>query len=238
MSTPFTRWRHRLHERATRRWSEPIATRRRRLGAWLSMMLADHGFIRLVRLNRHRVTERMWRSAQPAPWDVAAARRAGVRTILNLRGGTIYGSTALEREACAREGLAYAVSVVYSRAAPSREQVHRLLATFRAIETPVLIHCKSGADRAGLAAVLWMLVMERRPIEAAVKQLSLRYGHVPAGKTGILDAFFDEYRRANAAAPIDFVTWLDTVYDPDALTRRYRSGFWGNLLVDRVLRRE
>ena len=35
------------------------------------------------------------------------------------------------------------------------------------------MHCKSGADRAGLASALWLLHVERRPVAEAMKQLSL-----------------------------------------------------------------
>ena len=238
MPNPITRWRYRMHDRATERWSKPIETPARRAWAWASMLLPDHGVIRLFHRNRHRITARMFRSAQPAPADLAWAKRAGIRTVINLRGGTIYGSTALEREACARLGLAYEVFVVYSRAAPTKEQIRGLAALYTRVETPVLIHCKSGSDRAGLAATLWMILVEGRSVAEAAKQLSLRYGHVRQGKTGILDAFFDSYLAANAATPIDFMTWVETVYDPERLARDFHAGFWGTLLVDRLLRRE
>jgi protein tyrosine/serine phosphatase len=238
MPNAFNRFRYRLHDRATARWSEPIRTPGRRLSAWASMMLADHGFIRLFHPNRHRITPRMVRSAQPAPHDLKWARAAGIRTIINLRGGTIYGSTALEREACARLGLAYEIFVIYSRAAPSRAQIHGLAALYQRVEKPVLIHCKSGSDRAGLAATLWMIFVEGQSVAEASKQLSLRFGHVRQGKTGILDAFFESYLADNAREPIEFLQWVDTVYDPDALERSFHAGFWGNLLVDKIFRRE
>lgn len=50
------------------------------------MILADHGVFRLAYLNRHRVTPKLWRSAQPAPHQIAWFASQGVRTIINLRG--------------------------------------------------------------------------------------------------------------------------------------------------------
>jgi hypothetical protein len=66
-------------------------------------------------------------------------------------------------------------------------------------------------------------------------QLSLRYGHVRQGKTGILDAFFALYAQA---APKPFLDWVREDYDETALRRAYQSRPWADLLVDRVLRRE
>jgi hypothetical protein len=32
--------------------------------------------------------------------------------------------------------------------------------------------------------------------------------------------------------------WAERVYDPDALEQNFRSSFWPDLIVDRILRRE
>ncbi|HKH33693.1 MAG TPA: hypothetical protein VKA80_05955 [Beijerinckiaceae bacterium] len=79
------------------RWRKPLASKRRRLRAWLSMIVADHGFIRFVYPNRHQVSNKLWRSAQPLPRDVAWAARNGIRTIVNLRGGREFGCWPLGR---------------------------------------------------------------------------------------------------------------------------------------------
>ncbi len=100
------------------RWDRPLAGALSRLRAWTNMVLVDHGVFRLVYLNRHRVSERLWRSAQPAPHQLARFAREGVRTIVNLRGGREHGSWPLQREACERHGLTLAEFVVRSREAP------------------------------------------------------------------------------------------------------------------------
>ena len=60
---------------------------------------------------------------------------------------------------------------------------------FNSIEKPALMHCKSGADRAGLMAALYVLIHCKKPVAEAMKQLSLRYLHVRQAKTGMLDSF-------------------------------------------------
>jgi uncharacterized protein (TIGR01244 family) len=232
------RYRAAQQARAKQRWSEPIEGAGRRIGAWASLLFADHGVLRPVYWNFARVTDRLWRGPQPNPVHIGRLARRGLKTIVNLRGATEYGSYALAREAAARHGLAFENQVLWSRSAPRREDIHAMKALFDRIAYPALVHCKSGADRAGLASALYLILKEGRPVEEAVRQLSLRYGHVRAGKTGVLDAFFTAYLAASREAPIDFLTWVDTKYDREAVEASFRATRFGDLVVDRVLRRE
>ena len=62
----------------------------------------------------------------------------------------------------------------------------------------IILHCKSGADRAGFVAALYLIVHEGRSVDEALRQLSARYGHFRFSKTGILDAFFERYAEIRA----------------------------------------
>jgi protein tyrosine/serine phosphatase len=44
-------------------------------------------------------------------------------------------------------------------------------------EKPILIHCKAGSDRTGLAAALYLLTVNKPDEAAAEGQLSIRFGH-------------------------------------------------------------
>ena len=55
----------------------------------------------------------------------------------------------------------------------------------------MLMHCKSGADRAGLMSVLYRFLHEGVPLKEATQELSLKYGHFRQADTGILDYFFE-----------------------------------------------
>ena len=162
----------------------------------------------------------------------------GVRTIVNLRGERDCGAFRLQVAACRRYGIGLEELVVKSRAAPTREQVHEAKALFERIEHPILLHCKSGADRAGLASALYLILKENMPVEQAMGQLSVRYGHFKQADTGIIDAFFQRYIADNRVRPMPFLEWVDTVYDPGALLRAFKAGRWANLVVNSVLRRE
>lgn len=220
------------------RWDRPLAGRRDRLAAWTNMLLVDHGIFRLAYLNAHRVAPGLWRAAQPSPRDIAWFARAGVRTIVNLRGGREHGAWPLQREACERHGLDLVEFVLRSRGAPDRETMLGAAAFFGSLQQPALVHCKSGADRAGFFSALYLLLHEKRSLAEAQAQLGLRYGHFRFAKTGILDAFFDAYRKEGLAAGLSFEDWVRDVYDPERLEREFRPGFFSSLLADRLIRRE
>jgi protein tyrosine phosphatase (PTP) superfamily phosphohydrolase (DUF442 family) len=208
-------------QRRIERWRQPLTTRGRRLRAWLSMLFTDHGFLRLVYPNRHRISNKLWRSAQPLPRDIEWAAREGIRTVVNLRGGREFGCWPLEKEACERHGIRLVDMPLYARGVPRPEAIRWARELFDAIEYPALLHCKSGADRTGLAAALYLLLHERRPVEEAREQLHCRYGHFHWTATGVLDAFFDMYAQDAKQRPIGFLEWVETVYDPAELNASF-----------------
>lgn len=208
-----------------------------RLQATFDMFILDHGFFRVPWRNLHEIAPGVWRSNQPSPSQIRDLERRGMRTIINVRGTSTMGSHALERDTCEKLGLTLVNSRLYSREAPRVEEVERLFAAFEAAEKPMLIHCKSGADRAGLASALYML-WSGQPPEEAMRQLSWRYLHVRHAKTGVLDLFIETYVAAHRETGIGFRDWLHYEYDKKALTAAHRSSGAGNVLVDRILNRE
>ena len=168
--------------------------------SYLDMLLIDHGIFRLFYLNAHPIGGKAWRSAQPAPHQIGALADKGIKTIVNLRGERLCGSYWLEQTACERYGIRLVNFQVRSRAAPSREELRGARELFERIEYPILMHCKSGADRAGLMSVLYCFLKEGVPLQQAVEQLSFRYGHFRQAETGVLDAFFERYLADNAEA--------------------------------------
>jgi len=207
---------------------------------WLNSLFVDHAIFRVVWRNWAAVApRRLYRSNHPLPWQLAAAqRRFGLRTIINLRGHReTCGSDALGRAAAARLGLVQIDAPFESRGAPHRDRILRLAEIYAGMAEPALIHCKSGADRAGLAAGLWLL-LQGAPPAAAQAQLTLRHGHVRQARTGILDAFFAAYATAHAISGTGFLDWVRSEYDETALRERFFSRPWADRLVDGVLRRE
>lgn len=224
---------------------EEFATPAGRRRAWRELMFADHGALRLLYRNVHEIAPgRMWRSYQPSPGQLRLWRKRGVKTVVNLRGDKPSGFYFLEEEACRKLGLTLVTFRVFSREAPSKDLLHGARRLFDEIEYPALMHCKSGADRVGLMATLFLFMHERVPLDAAMSQLSWRYGHIRHGKTGVIDRVFETYidyaRGAgkSLSSVDDFFEWVDNVYDPARVKAAFMSSWWGNLLTERVLRRE
>jgi protein tyrosine/serine phosphatase len=218
--------------------ARPDARPADRARAWSDSLLMDHAVFRVLWDNWATVVPgRLYRSNHPTPARLAAAmRRHGLRTVLNLRGHRLCGSDALSREAAERLGLIHIDAPFESRGAPHRDRILRLAEIFRTMQEPALMHCKSGADRAGLGAGLF-LMMNGGTTREALAQLSWRFGHFSRSRTGILDAFFVRYAM-EAEGRKSFLDWVRDDYDEMALRRDFVAGGLSSFITDRVLMRE
>jgi protein tyrosine phosphatase (PTP) superfamily phosphohydrolase (DUF442 family) len=211
------------------------------LRAWINMLFADHSIFRLFYNTRTKVADGLYRSGHPMPYQLRAAQRTGVRSVISLRGAeTHIGSNQLEWQTCQELKLPLVHYPIGSRDTPSREQVQEIIRLFRTLPRPILVHCKSGADRAGLASTIFLLTEEHRPIDEAMKQLEFwRHGHLKQAKTGVLDKFFETYRAYQQAnRSTTFEDWLANHYDREAVRHAFHSSWWANQIVDRLLKRE
>jgi protein tyrosine/serine phosphatase len=212
-----------------------------RLRAYLDFLWKDHAYLRLGFQNAHWMGDEMVRTNQPWPFQLRWWRDHGVRTVLNLRGGGHdAGFYALEREACDRLGLIRIDFPVSSREAPTREQVEGAKALFETMAYPVVMHCKSGADRAGVMAVLFAHFHQGLPLREAVRrELGFRTLHVRQGKTGVIDYAFERYFAEGEPKGLSYLDWVRSpAYDPKQIKADFQAGWWGTLLSDRLLRRE
>lgn len=205
---------------------------------YFDLFFVDHHIFRAVYANRHQIAPGVWRSAQPSPRQIALYARKGIKTIVNLRGERDCGSYRLQVNACRRHGIKLVNFPLRSRMAPPVEVIHEAKKLFNELEYPILFHCKSGADRAGLMGAFFMFMKEGKPIQEAVRQLSLKYGHFRQSETGVLDYLFERYMAENDAEPMTFFEWLETRYDPAEIKSTFKSKGWANLIVNRALQRE
>lgn len=232
MAGPLKTWYRRRQHAWRNRWRHDLHAPGARRLARFDMNVFDHGYLRRLRPNREMVTPGIWRSSQPGPNTLARLARQGLRTVLNLRGENPYGSYALEVEAAGELGLELIDLPLRSFVPPAKADIHRFADTLKSAPRPILLHCKSGADRAGLASALAILI-EGGSVDQARRQLSLRYLHFKSSRSGILDAFVEAYANA---APMPFLEWVDTAYDPSALATDF--GTQRGTLVSSLLRRE
>jgi protein tyrosine/serine phosphatase len=216
-----------------------LVTPRGRLRTYLDYLWKDHAYLRLRFSNAHWVSDELLRTNQPWPFQLAEWKRQGIKTIVNLRGGFDASFHALEKDACEKLGLKLVDFTITSREVPSRARVHGAKALFETLEYPALMHCKSGADRAGIMSVFYLHFRKGLPIREALEQLSLKYLHVKHGKTGVLDYTFERYLAEGEPKGQTFIEWVDSpAYDEAAIKADFRSNMWGRLLTEGLLKRE
>ena len=205
--------------------------------AWLDSLFDDHAALRTVWTNFHVVVPGvLYRSNHPTPGNLRRfVRDNGIKTVINLRGVAGNGSDALSREAAALLGLDFIDLAVRSAVAPPRDTVIELMRLYRTMRRPGLVHCKSGADRAGFAAAVFLL-MEGASAAQARSQMRLRFGHMRHSRAGILSAFIDAWDRYKGNK--SFAGWVAEDYDAAALQAAFKSNPLARFFNDRVLSRE
>jgi len=202
---------------------EDISTSAARRRARRHYLFIDHGILRVLWRNYHRVDQGVYRSNQPSPRRLEHFRDEGIKTILNLRGVGEHSHYLFEHEACRRLGMTLIDHRLYASDLASAEELLALEKLFRQMEKPFVMHCKSGADRTGFAAALYLIMIRDVPVDQAVRQLHWRYVHFKHSKNGILDFFFAAYQRAARGRNMSLSDWIRTQYDPVALRAEYHS---------------
>lgn len=131
--------------------------------------------------NFHEVVAgEVYRSNQVTPEALATYQAEhGIRSVLNLRGAAP-GTDWYDAEIAASErlGLIHVDFPMVASVQFSDADAARLIALMRDMPKPLLVHCRYGADRTGLAMALYMGAIRGEPKAEAGRQLSIRYGHV------------------------------------------------------------
>lgn len=125
------------------------------------------------------VAGEVYRSAQVKGNDLAGYTKAyGIRSVLNLRGADA-GSDWYPPEIAesARLGLVHVNFAMSSSKMITKDRVQELIALMRALPKPLLIHCRHGSDRTGLASALYLAAISGADEETAEGQLSIYFGH-------------------------------------------------------------
>lgn len=126
----------------------------------------------------------------------------GIRTVLNLRGAEPQSDWYRQEQSVVAEAGATLIDLqMSSTSEPSDDLVSKLVEIMRTAPRPLLIHCRAGADRTGLASALYELLIEHKKPDEAAGQLSFWYGHFPwlRSDTAAMDRTF--WRIANQGLP-------------------------------------
>lgn len=148
--------------------------------------------------NFHRVSERLYRGAQPTAGGIKKLAELGVKTIINLRGED--DNTRAEQREAEAAGLRYYSIAMPGLSRPSEEQMKRIAALIDDdANGPVFIHCKRGSDRTGTVVAVYRITHEGWTGERAIAEA--RQHGMSWMEFGMREYISDAYRRFSQAKP-------------------------------------
>ena len=115
--------------------------------------------------NFHRVSDDLYRGAQPSAEGIRHLREMGIKTVVNLR------QFHADRDEIAGTGLGY-VHIPMTAGRPKVEDVVRFLRVVTdETRLPVFVHCNRGADRTGMMSALYRAAVQGWPKDEAIREM-------------------------------------------------------------------
>lgn len=121
--------------------------------------------------NAGKITDFLYRGAQPREQGLSELKKLGVTTIVDLRSED-REKTAWESKVAESLGMRFVHIPVGGWSTPTDEQLVQFLALFRR-EQPqkIFVHCHYGDDRTGVFVASYRIAIEKWPAEQAVKEM-------------------------------------------------------------------
>ena len=116
--------------------------------------------------NLHRVSDQLYRGAQPTADGMARLHAMGVRTVVNLR------SFHSDRDELGELPLGYEHITMKAWHAEDKELVRFLQIVADPARQPVFVHCQHGADRTGTMCAAYRVLVEGWSVEDAVEEMT------------------------------------------------------------------
>jgi protein tyrosine phosphatase (PTP) superfamily phosphohydrolase (DUF442 family) len=164
---------------------------------------------------------RVIRAAQPTSQLPQIIENYHLASILNLRGGSSQDSWyTSEVRAAQASGVAFFDLPLSATRRPTRRELLLLIDFFDRCQYPLLIHCKAGADRTGLASALYLMTQRNEPPRQAIGAFTIYHGHIPFFGTEHLHEPLEEYAQwldsqGLAHSPAKFREWIKHDYQSD-----------------------
>jgi len=152
--------------------------------------------------NGGKITEALFRGAQPHTEGVEQLKKLGITTIVDLRGEN-RELAEKERKQAESLGMRFVNIPVSGWSPPTNEQVAQFLSLFADKKEKVFVHCRFGDDRTGVFVATYRMAFDRWPAEQAMKEMYFfgfnGFWH-PAMKSYIRD-FPEKLKTAPAFTP-------------------------------------
>jgi tyrosine-protein phosphatase SIW14 len=121
--------------------------------------------------NAGKITEVLYRGAQPREVGLTELKMLGVATIVDLRGED-REKIEWERKHAEALGMRFVHIPVSGWAPPTDEQVSQFLSLLH--DNPgqkIFVHCRFGDDRTGVFVAIYRMAIEKWPAEQALKEM-------------------------------------------------------------------
>jgi protein tyrosine phosphatase (PTP) superfamily phosphohydrolase (DUF442 family) len=115
--------------------------------------------------NLHKVSNTLYRSAQPSPEGMKKLKAMGIETIVNLR------SFHSDRDEIRVTGLAYEHIYMKAWHVEEEDAIKFLQIVTNPKRSPVLVHCQHGADRTGTMCALYRVAVQGWSKEEALQEM-------------------------------------------------------------------
>jgi protein tyrosine/serine phosphatase len=217
----FANWVHQKERGLHQSYGNNITDPEERKRSWKHYLWLDHGILRFWWKNVAEIAPDVFRSNHPHHARFVGFKETGVKTVLNLRAPVKKSPYLFEVESCEQLDLNLVTVPMSARIFPTQEKLIELLDTFETIEKPFVMHCKSGADRTGLASVLYLLTYGNATDAELRKHLSFTYIHIRKTDTGRLDFLLETYLARRDETGIALRDWVETEYDIDVMNQCY-----------------
>lgn len=120
--------------------------------------------------NAGKISDTLFRGAQPSPQGLAELKKLGVTTIVDLRGNR--GPVAQERTQAEALGLRFVDIPMSGWAAPSTPQVAQFLKLLRDDPSQkIFVHCYYGADRTGVMIAAYRIAEQNWTADQAIAEM-------------------------------------------------------------------
>jgi protein tyrosine phosphatase (PTP) superfamily phosphohydrolase (DUF442 family) len=135
-----------------------------------------------------------------------------IRSVVNLQGPrTEDAALQGERVLCRGLGIQHVDIGLEADQLPRPAEMRKLLDALDSLPRPLLMHCRAGSDRSGLASAVYLVVYRGVPLDQAQSsQLTWRYGHWSFWRARAMDEFLDLYRETGRG--VSLRAWIEDDY--------------------------
>ena len=149
--------------------------------------------------NLYKVSDSVYRGAQPTPEGLQELKKLGVRTVIDLR------ESSGNQVKLAELGLAYERIPMTAFRVKDDDVVRFLQIAGDPGHAPIFVHCRRGADRTGLMCAVYRIALQGWTKDEAIAEMTqggFRFNHGYQNVVNYIhDVDIDQMKQRTALAP-------------------------------------